>query len=248
MPDEVTEDLVLPFIPLGAEIDQRTDRGLEAFAGLMSECCSIQNAVTAAMEMGPWEFTAVYFDSIDHFSHTFMPFHPPRQEHIAESAYEFYKGVIAGIYRFHDMMLARLVELAGPDALVLVCSDHGFQSGNLRPLGNPNEPAGPTFWHREHGMFVLHGPGVRRDERIYGATLLDLAPTLLTLLGLPVGEDMDGKPLLEALVDPTPPGRIPSWDDVPGKDGQHPPGFEWTAPPQEAQEIMRQMAALGLRG
>lgn len=245
MPDEVTEELVLPFIPRGAEIDQQTDRGLEMFAGLLSECCSIQNAVTAAMAMAPWEFTAVYFDSIDHFSHAFMPFHPPRQEHVSERAYGFYKDVVAGVYRFHDMLLARLVELAGPDALVLVCSDHGFQSGALRPLGNPNEPAGPTFWHRDYGMFVLAGPGVRRDERVYGATLLDLAPTLLTLAGLPVGEDMDGKPLLEALETPAPPQAIPSWDDVPGEDGRHPPDFGWTAPPQEAQEILRQMAALG---
>ncbi len=245
MPDEVTEEFVLPFIPRGAEIDQQTDQGLEAFASLLSECCSIQNAATAAMERAPWEFTAVYFDSIDHFSHTFMPFHPPRQPHVSEQAYEYYKEVVEGIYRFQDMMLTRLVELAGPDALVLVCSDHGFQSGSLRPVGNPNDPAGPTFWHREYGMFVLHGPGVRRDERIYGATLLDLAPTLLTLAGLPVGADMDGKVLLEALEDPAPPKTIPSWEDVPGDDGKHPPDFQWTAPPQEAYETMRQMAALG---
>ncbi|MGZ5537223.1 MAG: alkaline phosphatase family protein [Chthoniobacterales bacterium] len=245
MPNEVTEDLVLPFIPRGAEIDQESENGLESFAGLLSECCSIQNAVTTAMEMAPWEFTAVYFDSIDHFSHAFMPFHPPRQAHVSEEAFELYKGVITGIYRFHDMMLARLLELAGPDTLVLVCSDHGFQSGDLRPLGSPNEPAGPTFWHRDYGMFVLNGPGVRRDERIYGATLLDLTPTLLTLAGLPIGEDMDGKPLLDALEDPTLPPKIASWDEVSGDHGGHPAGFKWTAPAQEAQEMMKQMAALG---
>ena len=37
-----------------------------------------------------------------------------------------------------------------------------------------------------------------RDERIYGASLIDVAPTVLTLFDLPIGEDMDGRPLLEA--------------------------------------------------
>lgn len=245
MPEEVTEELVLPFIPRAAEIDQKADQGLETFAALLSECCSIQAAATAAMETEAWDFTAVYFDAIDHFSHAFMAYHPPRQEHVPERDFEMYQGVINGIYRFHDLLLARLVDLAGPDALVVVCSDHGFQSGLLRPLGNPRDPAGPTHWHREHGMLVMHGPGVRRDERIYGATLLDIAPTLLTLTGLPMGEDMDGKVLVEALADPAIPSRIPSWDAVAGDDGRHAPDFAWTAPPEAAYETMRQLAALG---
>ena len=37
---------------------------------------------------------------------------------------------------------------------------------------------------------------------IEGATLLDVAPTVLTLLGLPVGEDMQGKVLVNAFAQP----------------------------------------------
>ena len=47
---------------------------------------------------------------------------------------------MTGIYRFHDLMLGRLLELAGPDAYVMIVSDHGFESGPLRPRG-PVEPA-----------------------------------------------------------------------------------------------------------
>ncbi len=245
-PDEVTEGVILPFIPRAGEIDQENDRSLENFARLFTECCSIQAAATAAMAgEEDWDFTAVYFDSIDHFSHAYMPFHPPRQPHVPEQEFERYRDVIVGIYRLQDMMLERLVDLAGPETLVVVCSDHGFQSGALRPLSNPQEPAGPVLWHRDFGILVLHGPGVKRDERVYGATLLDLVPTLLTLLGLPVGEDMDGKPIFDALVDPTPPQKIPSWDQVPGDDGRHPPDFDWQASPEAAQELVQQFAALG---
>ncbi len=37
-------------------------------------------------------------------------------------------------------------------------------------------------------------------NRCYGASVLDVAPTVLTLYGLPVGEDMDGKVLSQAFV------------------------------------------------
>ena len=242
---EVTEELILPFIPRAAEIDQEKERGLEIFSRLLSDCCTIQAAATAAMETGDWDFTAVYFDSIDHFSHSFMRFFPPRQPHIAEREFEIFKDVIPGIYRLQDMMLERLVQLSGPDTLVVICSDHGFQSDALRPLSDPEEPAGPVLWHRDFGILVMHGPGVRRDERVYGATLLDITPTLLTLAGLPIGEDMDGKPLLEALEDSQWPQKIPSWDVVAGDDGRHPPGFTWHASSDADREMIQQFAALG---
>ena len=44
----------------------------------------------------------------------------------------------------------------------------------------------------------MKGEHIRQDERIYGATLLDVTPTILTLFGLPVGEDMDGRVLVQA--------------------------------------------------
>jgi predicted AlkP superfamily phosphohydrolase/phosphomutase/tetratricopeptide (TPR) repeat protein len=244
-PDEVTDQLILPFIPRAAEIDQENNKSLEVFARLISECCTVQAVTTAAMEAGDWDFTAVYFDSIDHFSHAFMYFHPPRMQHIVEEEFELFKDVVAGIYRFQDMMLERLVDLAGPEALIVVCSDHGFQSGALRPKVTPREPAGPVIWHRDYGILVLHGPGVKADERFYGATLLDITPTLLTLCGLPVGADMDGKPLLEIMAEPGAPEKIPSWDAVPGDDGRHPPSFQWETSPEASEELMKQFAALG---
>ena len=36
---------------------------------------------------------------------------------------------------------------------------------------------------------------MKRGERIYGASVLDVAPTVLHLFGLPAGADMDGKVL-----------------------------------------------------
>lgn len=52
--------------------------------------------------------------------------------------------------------------------------------------------------HDPKGMMMLYGPGIRPGRRIGECTNLDIAPTLLTLLGLPVPEEMKGRVLREA--------------------------------------------------
>lgn len=52
--------------------------------------------------------------------------------------------------------------------------------------------------HRSHGMLVMHGPDFKAGERIDGAEIIDLAPTVLHALDRAIPDDMDGQPLLSA--------------------------------------------------
>jgi len=243
-PCELGAEHIGPFVPDFGKIDQDKDHRLETLAKTIAECTTIHSAATAAMQLEPWDFMGVYYDSIDHFSHAFMRFNPPRMDWVDEEDYELFKGVVEGGYRYHDMMLGALLALAGEDTTVIIVSDHGFHPDHLRPQHVPVEPAGPAVQHRNHGIFVMAGPGVKHDERIYGMSLLDVTPTILRLFDLPVGEDMDGVPLVSGFVDgdqdvPT----IPSWDDVEGEDGSHPEGT--AIDPVEASEAVNQLVALG---
>jgi predicted AlkP superfamily phosphohydrolase/phosphomutase/tetratricopeptide (TPR) repeat protein len=242
-PGDVTEAAILPWIPRAAEVDQEKDKGLMSFAKILSENCSIHNAATWILQNEPWDFLAVYYNGIDHFCHGFMHYHPPRMEGIPEDRYEIYKDVVNGAYRFHDMMLETLLNLAGPEATVLLVSDHGFHSDHLRPRGIPAEPAGPAVQHRPFGIFCMKGRHVQQDERIYGATLLDVTPTVLTLFGLPVGADMDGRVLVQAFEEPPQITRIPSWDQESGECGMHPSDLRMD--PAAAQAVLQQFVALG---
>jgi hypothetical protein len=60
----------------------------------------------------------------------------------------------------------------------------------------------PTGWgsgdHSMEGILVARGPGIV-PGRIEGASLVDVAPTALYLMGQPVAAAMDGKVLLAAL-------------------------------------------------
>jgi hypothetical protein len=72
--------------------------------------------------------------------------------------------------------------------------------------------------HSIKGIVLLRGPHVRKGVRIEGARLLDVTPTLLYLEEQPVGADMDGTVLLDAVEpayrDEHDVERIKSWDDV----------------------------------
>jgi predicted AlkP superfamily phosphohydrolase/phosphomutase/Flp pilus assembly protein TadD len=242
-PAEVTQEVILPWIPRAAEIDQEKDRGLTTFSKILSENCSLHNAATWILKNEPWDFLAVYYNGIDHFCHAFMNYRAPRMEGIPEERFEIYKDVVDGAYRFHDMMLETLLTLAGPDATVILVSDHGFHSDHLRPRSIPKEPAGPAVQHRPFGIFCMTGAHVKQDERIYGATLLDVAPTVLTLFGLPVGEDMDGRVLVQAFEQTPEIERIPSWESEPGECGMH--AGDLRMDPAAAQAVLQRFVALG---
>jgi predicted AlkP superfamily phosphohydrolase/phosphomutase/tetratricopeptide (TPR) repeat protein len=242
--DELSKTDLALMIPKIDEIDLITDRRPGMLAKLMARGASVHTVATAILENEPWDFAALYYETIDMVGHHFMPFHPPRMAAIGEGDFDLYQHVMTGVYRWHDMMLARLIELAGEDATIILVSDHGFHSDHLRPLsavGTGAEEA--VAWHRQHGIFAMAGPHIRNDERIYSATLLDIAPTVLTLLGLPVGADMDGKVLAQSFDRRVAIERIPSWDDVPGEAGM--PPADLRLDPIDASEAMRQLVELG---
>jgi predicted AlkP superfamily phosphohydrolase/phosphomutase len=53
--------------------------------------------------------------------------------------------------------------------------------------------------HRPDGILIAYGPPIQAGQRLSGARLVDLAPTLLYLLGVPLPDDMDGWILEEAI-------------------------------------------------
>ena len=48
-------------------------------------------------------------------------------------------------------------------------------------------------FHRPNGIFMAFGPGIKRGHRIEGKRIIDLAPTILPLMGVPIPTDMDGE-------------------------------------------------------
>jgi hypothetical protein len=89
-------------------------------------------------------------------------------------------------YELMDRTVAKYVERLDPRTLLILCSDHGFAW----------HKGAYTHYHRDQepppGVIFLAGPGVRASYRIQGATLMDVAPTILHAMGLETAADMDG--------------------------------------------------------
>lgn len=242
-PQELTGAHLQPFIPDLAKIDTSSDPRPYSAAKILADCSTIHAAATYILENEEWDFMAVYYDAIDHFCHGFMKYHPPHRPHISLQDFERYKEVVNSGCRYHDMMLDRLLQLAGEDTTVMLVSDHGFHPDHNRPVALPNEPAAPALEHSPYGIIVMKGPGIKKDELIFGASLLDITPTLLHLYGLPIAEDMDGKVLVQALEDASEIKTLKSWENIKGHDGSHP--ADAAIDPDEARQELRQLIELG---
>ena len=66
------------------------------------------------------------------------------------------------------------------------------------------KPATSAEWggtHRRDGILIAQGKPFKKGVQIHGARLIDMAPTILYLMGQPVPEDMDGR-VLQDLFEP----------------------------------------------
>jgi predicted AlkP superfamily phosphohydrolase/phosphomutase len=51
--------------------------------------------------------------------------------------------------------------------------------------------------HRREGIVIMKGPHFKQGVKCQDASILDLTPTILYLLGLPIDNDMDGRVLID---------------------------------------------------
>jgi predicted AlkP superfamily phosphohydrolase/phosphomutase len=143
------------------------------------------------------DFLAVYFKGTDEVGHLFGRYAPPRLACVEETAYERFHRVPATYFGMVDAIVGQWMRRAREDGAVLVItSDHGFRWGADRPCGSASsEEATAAFWHRPTGVLVAWGEGIQPAPADSHPSALDVAPTLLTLMGLPIDPEMRGSAL-----------------------------------------------------
>ncbi len=160
---------------------------------------TVHNVATDVIEHDPWRLAAVCYPGLHQLSHAFMPAHAaPRPPQAGTDAAAF-GDVVATGYVWHDLMLGRLLDLAGPATTVVLVADHGFGCDAGRPPAT--DEASMIAWHRPGGLVVVAGPSVAAGGHVAGSQL-DVAPTVLALLGVARPAEMPGRPFPVATIGP----------------------------------------------
>ncbi len=105
----------------------------------------------------------------------------------------------------------------GPD-IHLVLDDYNMIAFPLFATDNKiiaDQIRGDSGCHRREGIFIAWGAKIREGQRLPESSILDLAPTILHLLGEPVPRVMDGQALTNILKNP---GEVTYVEDGAGGD------------------------------
>ncbi|HEX2113971.1 MAG TPA: alkaline phosphatase family protein, partial [Alphaproteobacteria bacterium] len=172
-PGDIAASEIAAFVPDLRAVDQATDPSLAQLAHILAESASVHAAATHLVAESPWQVLAVHYRLIDHTQRAFLQFKSdPAADPMAARPYG---GVVDAAYRFQDMLIGRLLDLCGPDTDVLIVSPNGMSQSveeSTRPMP------------RAEGILVAHGPSTARDRIVHGATMFDIAPTILALFGV----------------------------------------------------------------
>jgi len=137
------------------------------------------------------DFFAVYLRGMDAMGHLYWNYMDPTgapERMIDPAGMKLLTGAERKYYAFVDSLIGPFIDQADDHTTIIVCSDHGFKGG----VGRGVEA------HKLDGVLIMAGNHVGRGE-ISGASVYDIAPTVLALMGLPPAEDMRGSVLWSAL-------------------------------------------------
>ena len=164
------------------------------------------------------DLLAIYLRMPDHASHaTWLYFEPdPFEDPPSDFDRELLEDVIPESYRRADAYLGQLLEAIGDEVNLVLLSDHGFGPATGEWSIGRESIQHLSGNHRPDGIFLAAGPDIDPSRKVPGTlpnnvpgttpnkvpgtvTAMDVAPTLLALMGLPLSEELPGRVVDEAL-------------------------------------------------
>jgi predicted AlkP superfamily phosphohydrolase/phosphomutase len=109
------------------------------------------------------------------------------------------ESIVEKVYRKEEVFSGHCSDNA-PDIVIELKGTYFLQEGLAKDLVLPSRlgNSDKSGVHRPEGILFLWGDGVKKGARLAGASILDVTPTALYRLGLPVPRGLDGRILFEA--------------------------------------------------
>lgn len=193
----------------------------------------------------------VYVEGTDSASHLFG--HLFRAQglggELAEQQRRFGRTV-EEMYLFADELLGEILAALDEHTTLVVLSDHGFELGALHddPTKTRTMRRVSERFHRLEGILYLYGHRVKEHARIDRPSILDVAPTVLAMLGVPPARDMPGRVLSEAFTTELGRDRVASYEDGAPDGGTKPAAGELDPVRQAQLEHLKSLGYLGRSG
>jgi predicted AlkP superfamily phosphohydrolase/phosphomutase len=154
------------------------------------------------------------------------------------------QAVVAKVYKQSDVFWGEFINDA-PD-VVFSLAENYKALGTLEFASNQIvEPAfGNSGDHRMDGFVGMLGNDIKQGVKIENANIMDVAPTILYLMGLPIPSDLDGHVLTAPLRDELlMSSQIMQGDALGARDQMIPDYTE-----EESEEVKERLRALGYLG
>ncbi|MDZ4657601.1 MAG: alkaline phosphatase family protein [Bythopirellula sp.] len=188
------EDITLGQLLPAHAIGLREHARLEAMCrDILAQTATLFRAIRWCLDARPWDFAACVFPGIRR-CHELANW----LRHSSPTAAELCESLVAGCYEHHDLLLGQLLSQIDDSTHVMVVSPTGNACTTMCENSDANTQSLMGSVPRNNGLAVIFDPGVSHRTGMSPRSLLDVAPTILTLLGVPYGKDMGGRPL-EAL-------------------------------------------------
>jgi predicted AlkP superfamily phosphohydrolase/phosphomutase len=221
-PKDVSQALVSEFVDLSVAEDDLPWRRDLVERALAPDLTYHRAGLVLRAAYDP-PFFATYFFGLDVVGHTFTRFARPDEfGDVRPEAARRYGRVADRYTALLSHLVGETVPRLRPGEVLLVVSGYGMEPLPIwrrlgeAALGNPHSTAGHTG--APDGFLLAVGDGIRPGATLGQASVLDLAPTLLYLMGLPVARDMDGRVLTEMLEESVTRGQpvtyIPSYESL----------------------------------
>jgi Type I phosphodiesterase / nucleotide pyrophosphatase len=151
-------------------------------------------------------FFATYVYGLDVVGHSYLRFaRPDRFGDVSAADARRYGRVLDRYTALVGQWIGEAMQGLQPGDVLLVVSAYGMEPVPLwrrllASLLGDRQTSG-THANAPDGFLLAVGDGIRPGVALKGASVLDLAPTILYLAGLPVARDMEGRVLTEMLDD-----------------------------------------------
>jgi predicted AlkP superfamily phosphohydrolase/phosphomutase len=145
----------------------------------------------------PTQVTITRYESLDPIGHYFLRYAMPEAfGNVPEDDRRRYGQILESHYGFVDEAIGRALAALGADDLLLIVSGYGMEPLGFgkrlleQVLGDP-EVSG-THEDAPDGFLMAYGASVASARQLRRGSLVDVVPTVLYFLSLPIGRDMDG--------------------------------------------------------